>query len=386
MLMRTAVIAGSQDLPVDEVLAEVERFCTDGLAPVVARHECTASLEHLQSVHSTLAQIGVLAEDADGSGLGLWEAPDTAAGRGLSLAILRLIARHNMGVAWSLHQRAVARLLERRLSLSPTPRPHTALQGRYGLCRGALAARLCGRALDAADTEILHDYFDAEREPGLLIQTLDDWQTLWMVRPRGDSLQWQCWSRDGLLVERLAHPHGLDELALCAVTHVPGSEPGHSSALDARESHALMTELLTLTALAQLAIAAGGVEHARGLATAYAAQRRQGGVLIGRHAAVRLLLASAAEAEVLGNATLGELAVLDPRSASSLARIFRARAGLQPRFCQAASDALQVFGGMGYMKDAGMEKILRDQNMLRVIHGTPVELHLAADALDEALS
>lgn len=386
MLMHTTAIADSQDLPIDEVLAEVERFCADELAPAVARHECTASLERLRSLHATLARIGVLVDDADGSGLGLWETPGTAAGRGLSLAILRLVARDNMGMAWSLHQHAVARLLERRLDLAAMPSPRVALQGRYGLGRGALAARLCGRALDAADTEILHDYFDAEREPGLFVQTLDDWQTLWLVRPHGDSLQWQCWSRDRLRVERLEHPHGLDELTLCAVVRRPGVAPDHCSELEVRDSRALMTELLALTALAQLAVAAGGVEHAQRLAHAYAAQRRQGGALIGSHAAVRLLLASAAEAEVLGTATLGELARLDPCEAPSLARIFRARAALQPRFCQAVSDALQVFGGMGYMQDTGMEKILRDQNTLRVVHGSPVELHLAADALDGARS
>lgn len=157
MLMRTATVPAPQALPIDEVLAEVERFCADELEPAVTRHECVAGLEQLQGLHKTLAQIGLLADGAESSGLGL------------SLAVLRLVARHNMGMAWSLHLHALARLLERRLGVPPLPRLHAALQGRYGLARGALAAHLCGRALDAADAETLRDYFDAERAPGLFV-------------------------------------------------------------------------------------------------------------------------------------------------------------------------------------------------------------------------
>jgi alkylation response protein AidB-like acyl-CoA dehydrogenase len=58
----------------------------------------------------------------------------------------------------------------------------------------------------------------------------------------------------------------------------------------------------------------------------------------------------------------------------SLTRSLASRATLAVESCAAASDALQVFGGSGYMRDTGVEKLLRDQNHLRVCWGSPPEL------------
>ena len=44
--------------------------------------------------------------------------------------------------------------------------------------------------------------------------------------------------------------------------------------------------------------------------------------------------------------------------------------------CAAANDALQVFGGLGYLPETGLEKIVRDNNHLRLLCGTSRELML----------
>ncbi|MBN1852596.1 MAG: hypothetical protein JW829_07720 [Pirellulales bacterium] len=49
---------------------------------------------------------------------------------------------------------------------------------------------------------------------------------------------------------------------------------------------------------------------------------------------------------------------------------------MHPLLCAAANDAMQVFGGSGYTREIGLEKIVRDCNHLRLICGTPDELLL----------
>ena len=60
-----------------------------------------------------------------------------------------------------------------------------------------------------------------------------------------------------------------------------------------------------------------------------------------------------------------------------LPAVLAARALLQPTLCDAANAALQVFGGLGYMRDNGLEKVVRDVNCLRAFGGSPLELRLA---------
>jgi alkylation response protein AidB-like acyl-CoA dehydrogenase len=54
--------------------------------------------------------------------------------------------------------------------------------------------------------------------------------------------------------------------------------------------------------------------------------------------------------------------------------VFAIRAEAHPLLCRGATDALQVFGGSGYMQDVGMEKALRDSQQLRLMGGTAGDL------------
>ncbi|MBK9236843.1 MAG: hypothetical protein IPO19_12810 [Rhodoferax sp.] len=51
------------------------------------------------------------------------------------------------------------------------------------------------------------------------------------------------------------------------------------------------------------------------------------------------------------------------------------RASTSPALCHAANQVMQVHGGIGYMRDAGPEKLLRDQNMLKLMSGGTREIH-----------
>ncbi len=98
------------------------------------------------------------------------------------------------------------------------------------------------------------------------------------------------------------------------------------------------------------AIARGVARRAETMARAYAEQRRQGGGPIIVHGAVRDMLARMAERR-LGGTVPGA-----PRLAAALA----ARIGATDAAVVTTTDAVQVFGGMGYMVETGVEKLMRD--------------------------
>lgn len=384
-LMQESPSTGDGDaLPIEAVLDEVRRFGSHALEPAVARHEHRLGPERLTALRTTSSEFGLLCPSADeASGLGLWEAVERNDGRRLSTAALRMLAQVNMGFAWQLHQFALSGHFERHVGFASTALNLVALQGRYGLARHALARYLTATA-GPDDLIMLRDYFDTTTAPGVLLHAAEDWAGVWL--PELDSasvLQWGLWPRERLVVETHRHSHGLDELCSFVVCRRGEAQAAHRTQLDIATSRRLLTTLLTLNAMGQLATGLGGLDHAHRLAADYAATRRQGGGVIARHAAVQLLLSRARQIQQLTSHSLEACCACAPDSAQTLAMLYQTRATLQPELCRATSDALQVFGGMGYMRDTGLEKILRDQNTLRVIHGTPIELQLAATALEE---
>lgn len=102
------------------------------------------------------------------------------------------------------------------------------------------------------------------------------------------------------------------------------------------------------------AIARGTARRARALALDYAENRYQGGGQIIIHGAVRDMLARMSERE------LGMPQPKFARDGDELAIGMAAKIALSDAAVLSTIDAIQVFGGMGYMRETGVEKLMRD--------------------------
>lgn len=107
-------------------------------------------------------------------------------------------------------------------------------------------------------------------------------------------------------------------------------------------------------ALGIAAIARGTARRARGLAQEYAENRYQGGGQIIIHGAVRDMLARMSERE------LGIPLAQVPPGGNPLAVGLAAKIAATDAAVESTIDAIQVFGGMGYMRETGVEKLMRD--------------------------
>jgi hypothetical protein len=358
------------------LLAEVQRFCHKSLQPLMARPERTIDAAALARVTNLATDFGLLNVGAE-TGSGIWEDTGGSGWVRFSSAALRQIAQANAGVAFHFHQMALGGYVSRRLGVGGGLQSVVCLQGCFGLARCSLARLLKSRPLEADDRAMLQDYFVtrgvSEPKP-LLFQAADDWRQL--LVPGWDEQQRFCWSvfaREDLQPVPLPHSHGLNETLTWQWQ--PAESPPRQVSADAEAALAVYAAAFQLNAQALVAIAWGAAQQGFEKAKEYAALRRQGGTPIHHHAAVRQMLARTLGVLRTVSLLCDQLACL-PVTRDSLGTVLAVRAEAHALLCEAANESLQTLGGAGYTCEAGLEKIVRDCNHLRLLCGTPDELRM----------
>src|SRR5437762_5674209 len=155
---------------------------------------------------------------------------------------------------------------------------------------------------------------------------------------------------------------------------------------DLERGFAQMTPMLNITRLHNAIASAAAIRRGLMLARGYAAQRSAFGKRLEEQPLQRqvlLQLAVQAEASLLMTMRLAalmgrvECGVADEearllfRVCTSLTKLYTARQAVA-----AASEALEAFGGAGYMEDTGIARLLRDAQVLTIWEGTTNVLSL----------
>lgn len=140
-----------------------------------------------------------------------------------------------------------------------------------------------------------------------------------------------------------------------------------------REGHGFVITMKTLDA-ARPGVAALSIGLAQGAleaAVAYARQRRQFGQPVSAFQAVQHMLANmameleAARALVYAAAKTIDSGAKDFTEEGAMAKVFATDMAMK-----VTTDALQVFGGVGYMRDYPAEKMMRDAKINQIYEGT----------------
>ena len=138
----------------------------------------------------------------------------------------------------------------------------------------------------------------------------------------------------------------------------------------------------------RIGIAAQAVGIARAAleaSVAYARERRSFGVPIGQHQMIQWMLADMATAVDAARLLTWRAAVLKDRgkpygAAASMAKLFASESAMR-----VATDAVQIHGGYGYIKDYPVERHFRDAKITQIYEGTSqIQRLVVARALLEA--
>lgn len=350
------------------LLEEVASFARERVAEAASRPECPMTAAAHDRLTGDAREIGLLPA-ADGlAGLGLWEHCNHGHAMAFNIGLLQHVAGANVGTAFAWHRYSLACAVTRDLGHDAHAGTFLVPVGHIGLARTALPRWLNGADLDEAGTMLLADWLD-RRDHATMALLPASWEAvLWPVWVEG-CIEWQRAPRTALDVVECRPQHGMDELRLMALTARTGPTLPSIAARDAR---AVFARMLKLDMIGLLAIGAGGLRRGEAQASAYAADRRQGGRLIARHPAVHRMLGEIAMARQSAEGFLDACA--RPVDELDVGVIAAGRAVHHSALCRAADMVMQVHGGIGYMRDVGAEKLLRDMNMLKLQAGGTREI------------
>ena len=370
----------------EPIIEQVQRFVAQQIQPIVVQHEVPATATQINGVLETALEMGVLPGDLE-MGLSIWENPDEPLSRVLSTQVLNLLAETNAGIAYTFHQYAMTQWLRKALGFTrenPQALDTTALcmQGHYGLARYSLAKYLQGQSSEE-DVDILADYFSATENAPCYLHNLA-WQTL--LTPRLDNngvVQWQLLAADGLTRAEHKHSHGFDELSGWQWSRQDNNQPVLTETdLSPEASQQLLTQLYAINCIGLMSIALGSIRHALSMTKEYCNIRVQGGKTVAEHPAVQALISQVTYFVYMADTQIESACT--KATFEDLGLLSLMRSNLHTEACLAANNALQCFGGIGYMQDNGIEKVVRDNNQLRLLNGTPIELKLFASAWENA--
>lgn len=361
-------------------LTEAEHFSREKVAACSFAPELPVSLENIHTLSQEAAQLGLLPQ-LSGEGFALWEHTDSQGAMTFNLGLLQVLAEVNASLAFAWHKQALStkllKLAEAELSLEPLELTMLCV-GRQGLGREQLGRYLSStKDLPQTGQEFLQDWLDRDQAAVLIAPS--QWQNLlWPVWKKG-TLRWQLVQRDKLQVQSKARQHGFDELSAFLVS---GNKNNHSYLNFSQDPKQLTLDILKQEYLGLLAIAVGSLKRAMKQTFEFTALRKQGGHAINRHPAILQMQAEISAVLQQAESNLQHFSA--PLNATSLKQIMHSRMLLQPMLCHAASQCMQAHGGVGYMRDVGIEKAFREQNMLRVLGGGLLEIPLIINGLNQS--
>lgn len=344
---------------------EISRYTQQHIVPVTTPYEHPMDAQTMSRLVGGLESMGVISQIED-EPIGLWSDAGDASTTALSLDLLRVLGVANAALALVVHRKALTNWLLRETGLSAVDAGIAlTVTGHYGLARSSLGKWLRAETCMAEeDTSLLADWLDRHEHESVICALPGFEQVLWPIW-KSDAIQWQLIANDQLNVAT-QEAHGLDELDVCTVG-ICAAAAGVSTDMPVEQSRKIYANVLKMELLGLTAIGLGVLERSSKLAIEFSAIRSQGGKLIREHPAVQIMLS-----EIRSVIKQVERLLLSFQSSveiAELADVASLRFTSSDPLVHACHQVIQIHGGIGYMRDAGPEKYVRDQNVLQLLSG-----------------
>ena len=138
-----------------------------------------------------------------------------------------------------------------------------------------------------------------------------------------------------------------------------------------RGGKSMLSECERFLHLGFAAISVGISRNGFAAAHAYARERYQGGDMIINHQALRIMMA-----DMVSGIEMSRAMIASACEQGDLASAIACRIEATDRALRSATDAVQVHGGIGYMEDYGIERLMRDAAYCQIYPRTNEEYRL----------
>lgn len=166
------------------------------------------------------------------------------------------------------------------------------------------------------------------------------------------------WAMADVIAKSEAKQSGFDATSLYVF---PVKKP---KSLNTENPLGLLIQLSVINSIGMAAMERGILRRTLTVSTEYTQTRYQGGRLIREYPAVQRLLFAIRRANILYDDFFNRLSLVGSITPVEAARIMASTTALKNHAYEAATSAVQVHGGYGYMEDYGMERALRDIRFL----------------------
>ncbi len=175
---------------------------------------------------------------------------------------------------------------------------------------------------------------------------------------------------DGVTVDKKEDKMGQRASNTATISFDDVEIPAENMLGEENKGFKLAMQTLDLTRPGVAGMAVGIARSAFEFATEYSKERVQFGVPIAMHQAIQFLIADMATKVEAGRLLVWQSAVLLDQGkrntlASSHAKRFAADSAME-----VTTDAVQVYGGYGYIKEYPVEKLMRDAKIMQLYEGT----------------
>ena len=132
----------------------------------------------------------------------------------------------------------------------------------------------------------------------------------------------------------------------------------------------MISKAFETSRMATAAMALGLAEKGFQMALAYAKQRKQFGKSIARFGTIQNYLADMATETACARLLIEHAAAIQARGIGIAKEAAMAKCFASEMACRVISEALQIHGGRGYIKEYDIERLLRDARLCTIIEGT----------------
>jgi acyl-CoA dehydrogenase len=340
----------------------IVQFAEREITPLVSLHEKVFSLDEVAPVISKMYEIGLLNTDPN-EGLGPWQCHNDY------LQAIAILAESSSSVSFQFHQLSLGQLMAKSLKKLEESNYMVALQGNAPIDKVPLYELLQGQQLSSPKKDNLREYFSNDHDC-FLLQAIAPGDQVMVPQFNEEKCQinWVIGNKKNIEWEECGPQHGLNEAKIWKGQFNKNVEVISADTM-------AYVQVAGINALACLSMALGSVKRGLKISLSYSEERKQGGSFINHHSTVATRIARA-NASILGVSKMLHSFESMPQSADDLRDIFQIRSLCHPLLTEAANECLQILGGYGYMKDFGLEKIVRENNHLQMSYGTPTELQM----------